>query len=91
MFFCTDGLTDARNVYEEEFGVERIQEECLRHSGESTLDLLGHVFSAITILRAECVAYSELSNGQQLARFQLTLPDSSRKNGEYLLAMRSPR
>jgi sigma-B regulation protein RsbU (phosphoserine phosphatase) len=32
VFFCTDGLTDTRNS-EEEFGVERIQQVCLQHSG----------------------------------------------------------
>ena len=54
VFFCTHGLTDARNAMEEEFGVERIEEACVRHAGESAVDLLGHVFSGIGKFTAHC-------------------------------------
>jgi sigma-B regulation protein RsbU (phosphoserine phosphatase) len=61
VFFCTDGLTDARNKEEEEFGVERIQEGCLRHAGEAALDLLGHVFSAIEKFTADCRQWDDMT------------------------------
>jgi hypothetical protein len=41
-FFFTDGLTDARNRSDEEFGIEGIQDVCRRHAGESP-----PIFSAI--------------------------------------------
>ncbi len=61
VFFCTDGLTDARNMYDEQFGVERIQEVCLRHSGEPSLELLRHVFSAIEEFTADCRQWDDMT------------------------------
>ncbi|MGB7844592.1 MAG: SpoIIE family protein phosphatase [Candidatus Acidiferrum sp.] len=47
VLFCSDGLTEARNVLEQEFGLAGIQDVCRRHSEGSPLDLLGHVFRAV--------------------------------------------
>jgi serine phosphatase RsbU (regulator of sigma subunit) len=40
-------LTEARNILDQEFGLAGIQEVCRRHTEDSPLDLLGHVFTAI--------------------------------------------
>lgn len=47
VFFCSDGLTEARDIRDEEFGVERVAEFCAEHATASPLDLLEHAFSAI--------------------------------------------
>jgi len=47
VIFCSDGLTEARNIHEQEFGLAGIQDVCRRFSGDAPLDLLGHIFSAI--------------------------------------------
>ncbi|HXX17169.1 MAG TPA: PP2C family protein-serine/threonine phosphatase [Candidatus Eremiobacteraceae bacterium] len=47
VLFCTDGLTEARSLDEQEFGLEGIQQICQHHSGDAPLDLLGHVFDAL--------------------------------------------
>ncbi len=47
VLFFTDGLTEGRNIHDEEFGLEGLQHVCHRHSGDAPLDLLGHVFAAI--------------------------------------------
>jgi phosphoserine phosphatase RsbU/P len=47
VFFCSDGLTDARNLHDQCFGLDGLQEVCRRHAGEVPLDLLGHIFKAI--------------------------------------------
>ena len=54
LLFFTDGLSDARNIHDQEFGVDRIQEVCRRHAGESPLELLGHLFSTIQDFTAKC-------------------------------------
>jgi sigma-B regulation protein RsbU (phosphoserine phosphatase) len=61
VLFFTDGLSDARNVLEQEFGVEGIQSVCTRHVGESPLDLLGHLFSAIQIFTASCRQWDDMT------------------------------
>ena len=47
LLFCSDGLTEARDAEDEEFGVERLQELCARNAGASPLDLLEQVFGGI--------------------------------------------
>ncbi|HTP68024.1 MAG TPA: SpoIIE family protein phosphatase [Dongiaceae bacterium] len=47
LLFCSDGLTEARNVAEEEFGLEGLEQVCLENLNASPLDLLQHVFSAV--------------------------------------------
>ena len=54
VLFCTDGLTEARNIHDREFGVEGLQEVCCRHAGGSPLDLLGHIFSTIKKFTLDC-------------------------------------
>jgi sigma-B regulation protein RsbU (phosphoserine phosphatase) len=61
VFFCTDGLTDARNSDEEEFGIERIQEVCLRDSGASALDLLERMFAAIAGFTRDCRQWDDMT------------------------------
>jgi sigma-B regulation protein RsbU (phosphoserine phosphatase) len=54
LLFCTDGLTDARNISDRDFGIEGIQDVCRRHAGESPLDLLGHLFFTIQDFTTNC-------------------------------------
>ncbi|HXY00153.1 MAG TPA: SpoIIE family protein phosphatase [Candidatus Limnocylindrales bacterium] len=61
LLFCTDGLTDARNVHDGEFGLDGLQDVCKRHSGESPLDLLGHVFSAIQEFTGLCRQWDDMT------------------------------
>ena len=60
LLFFTDGLSDARNIHEEEFGVERIQDIC-RHAGESPLDLLDHLFSTIQDFTTRCKQWDDMT------------------------------
>jgi serine phosphatase RsbU (regulator of sigma subunit) len=54
VLFCTDGLTDARNVHGQEFDLGGVQDVCRRHAGDSPTDLLNHVFSAIQEFSRNC-------------------------------------
>jgi serine phosphatase RsbU (regulator of sigma subunit) len=54
VLFCTDGLTDARNVHGREFDLGGVQDVCRRHGGDSPTDLLNHVFSAIQEFSRNC-------------------------------------
>jgi phosphoserine phosphatase RsbU/P len=60
VLFYTDGLTDARND-DKDFGIERLQDVCRSHAGESRLELLGHVFSAIEKFSGECPQWDEMT------------------------------
>jgi phosphoserine phosphatase RsbU/P len=60
VFFCTHGLTHARDAMEEEFGEERIEEACVRHA-ESALDLVGHVLSEIGKFTANCCRRDDMT------------------------------
>jgi len=61
LLFFTDGLSDARNRYDQEFGLDGIQEVCRRHAGESPLDLLRHLFSAIQDFTANCKQWDDMT------------------------------
>lgn len=61
LLFFTDGLSDARNIHDQDFGVEGIQEVCRRHAGESPLDLLGHLFSAIQDFTTPCKQWDDMT------------------------------
>ena len=61
VLFCTDGLTDARNVHDQDFGVDGIQDVCRRHAGESPLDLLGHLFSTIQEFTTDCKQWDDMT------------------------------
>jgi serine phosphatase RsbU (regulator of sigma subunit) len=48
VLFCSDGVTEARNVHDQEFGIEAVQELCRRHASNLPLDLLlVHTFAAV--------------------------------------------
>ena len=61
LLFFTDGLTDARNIADHEFGVEGIEDVCRRHAGESPLDFLGHLFSAIQDFTTNCRKWDDMT------------------------------
>jgi len=61
VLFFTDGLTDARNIADHEFGVEGIEEVCRRHAGESPLELLGHLFSTIQDFTTNCKQWDDMT------------------------------
>ncbi|HET7107535.1 MAG TPA: SpoIIE family protein phosphatase [Candidatus Acidoferrum sp.] len=61
LLFFTDGLTDARNSYDQEFGLDAIQDVCRRHAGESPLELLGHLFSAIQEFTTNCRQWDDMT------------------------------
>jgi phosphoserine phosphatase RsbU/P len=61
VLFCTDGLTDARDVHDQDFGVGGIQDVCRRHAGESPLDLLGHRFSTIQEFTTNCKQWDDMT------------------------------
>ena len=61
LLFFTDGLTDARNLRDQDFGIEGIQDVCRRHAGESPLDLLGHLFSAIQDFTPNCKQWDDMT------------------------------
>lgn len=47
VLFCTDGITDAFDRDEEQFGVERLQELCSSKRHLSPAELLSEIFSAV--------------------------------------------
>lgn len=47
VLFCTDGITDAFDRDEEQFGVERLQELCSNKHHLSPAELLRNIFSAV--------------------------------------------
>ena len=47
VFFCTDGITDAFNLDEEQFGSERLQGLCDAKRLTSPTELLGRVFAEV--------------------------------------------
>lgn len=61
LLFCTDGVTDARNLQDEEFGLERLQAVCQRHSGSIPLDLLGSVFYAVQEFTRDCRQWDDMT------------------------------
>jgi phosphoserine phosphatase RsbU/P len=61
LLFFTDGLSDARNIDDHEFGVEGIEEVCRRYAGESPLELLNHLFSTIQDFTANCKQWDDMT------------------------------
>jgi sigma-B regulation protein RsbU (phosphoserine phosphatase) len=47
VLFCTDGITDAFDHKENQFGVERLQELCDAYRGDSPREFLGKIFAAV--------------------------------------------
>jgi phosphoserine phosphatase RsbU/P len=54
LLFCTDGVTDARDTDDQEFGLEGLQEVCVRHASAKPLDLLEQIFTAIQRFTQNC-------------------------------------
>jgi sigma-B regulation protein RsbU (phosphoserine phosphatase) len=61
ILFFTDGLSDARNIHDIEFGVDGIRDVCRRHEGESPLDLLRHLFCAIQNFSSSCKQWDDMT------------------------------
>jgi phosphoserine phosphatase RsbU/P len=61
VLFCTDGLTDARNVHDQEFDVAGIQDVCRRHAGKSPIELLGRLFNAIQSFSIYCRQWDDMT------------------------------
>ena len=61
VLFFTDGLSDARNIHDQEFGVDGIQEVCRRNAGETPLELLKHLFSSIQDFTADCKQWDDMT------------------------------
>ena len=61
LLFFTDGLSDARNLHDQEFGVEAVQAICHWCAGESPLDLLGHLFSTIQEFTINCKQWDDMT------------------------------
>lgn len=61
LLFCSDGLTEARNAQEEEFGLTGIQEVCRRHLSDPPLDLLTHLFAALESFTHDCRQWDDMT------------------------------
>jgi sigma-B regulation protein RsbU (phosphoserine phosphatase) len=61
VLFFTDGLTDARNIHDCDFEVEGLRDVCSRHSGESRVELLGHIFAAIEEFSTNCQQWDDMT------------------------------
>jgi sigma-B regulation protein RsbU (phosphoserine phosphatase) len=61
LLFCSDGLTDARNTRDQEFGLEGLQEICRRHCDDTPLDLLERVFAAIQDFTKGCRQWDDMT------------------------------
>jgi sigma-B regulation protein RsbU (phosphoserine phosphatase) len=61
VLFFTDGLTDARNIHDRDFEVEGLKDGCSRHSGESRVELLGHIFAAIEEFSTNCQQWDDMT------------------------------
>jgi phosphoserine phosphatase RsbU/P len=73
LFFCTDGLTEARSGDDREFEVEGVQEICRSNLDASPIELLGRVFAAIEKFTAGCQQWDDMT----AAAFRLE-PDPDR-------------
>lgn len=61
VLFCTDGLTDARNRFEHEFELTGLQEVCRKHAGDSPIDLLNQLFTAIQEFTTDCRQWDDMT------------------------------
>jgi phosphoserine phosphatase RsbU/P len=71
IFFCTDGMTEARSQDDREFELERVPEICKSNLTASPIELLGLVFAAIEKFTAGCKQWDDMT----AAAFHLA-PDS---------------
>ncbi|HUN61772.1 MAG TPA: SpoIIE family protein phosphatase [Candidatus Sulfotelmatobacter sp.] len=61
LLFCTDGVTEARNADDEEFGVERVQELCCSCYANTPLVLLEHLFTALDEFTGACRQWDDMT------------------------------
>jgi sigma-B regulation protein RsbU (phosphoserine phosphatase) len=61
LFFCTDGLTEARSNDDREFELEGVQEICRCNSDASPVELLGRVFASIEKFTAGCKQWDDMT------------------------------
>jgi sigma-B regulation protein RsbU (phosphoserine phosphatase) len=61
VLFCSDGLTEARNLNDAEFGLEGVRDVCRRHSSEPPIDLLGHIFAALESFTRHCHQWDDMT------------------------------
>jgi phosphoserine phosphatase RsbU/P len=59
--FCTDGLTEARNLHDHEFGTERLRDLFRFHSADTPLDLLGHTFESLEQFTSQCRQWDDMT------------------------------
>lgn len=59
--FCTDGVTEARNAHDEEFGAERLQELCRGCYTNTPLVLLEHLFTALDEFTGACRQWDDMT------------------------------
>ncbi len=61
VLFCTDGLTDARDIHDDEFELEGVKDICRRHAQDSPIELLNHLFSAIQDFSKDCLQWDDMT------------------------------
>jgi phosphoserine phosphatase RsbU/P len=61
VLFFTDGLTDARNVHEEDFDLDGVKSVCQQYAGGSRIELLGHIFRAIEKFSVDCCQFDDMA------------------------------
>jgi sigma-B regulation protein RsbU (phosphoserine phosphatase) len=61
VLFCTDGITDAFDEEDEQFGIERLQEICRTRPVLSPRDLLGQVFQEVQRFARGCEQHDDMA------------------------------
>ena len=61
VLFATDGLTDARNAQQEEFGMEQLVQVCARHRKEPAENLMSLIFEALDTFVAGAPQHDDIT------------------------------
>jgi serine phosphatase RsbU (regulator of sigma subunit) len=61
LLFLHEWLTDARNCQQAEFEAEGLQQVCGSHTGNSPLELLGHIFSTVQKFMGDCPQFDDMT------------------------------
>ena len=61
VFFCTDGLTDACNTLDEQFGIERLHFLCNEHRLARPAEFLQTVFAAVNSFSSGCEQQDDMA------------------------------
>jgi phosphoserine phosphatase RsbU/P len=61
VLFCSDGLTEARNKDDQEFGIDAVQELCRRHASDPPLELLANTFAAVEEFTRDCPQFDDIT------------------------------